>query len=140
MAKQVDTKTRTFAVVDRTGKLFPTIERAAQVYNEQAVDSKGQVVRPRLALAQGGVGSPDDAAALELSDKVRRGELTAFAVIPAGAIERRGPTPPGPWRWNTTPTTPTTTSSATGWPPSSTPRSARDGSAPPAWTPPWPIG
>jgi ABC-2 type transport system permease protein len=87
MARQVDTKTRRFAVVDRTGKLYPAIERAAKVYNEQVVDSKGQVVRPRLEPSPGGRGAPDENAELELSDKVRRGELDAFAVIPAGAIQ-----------------------------------------------------
>jgi ABC-2 type transport system permease protein len=86
VAKRVDTKTRTFAVVDRTGALYPAIERAVKAYNEQAVDARGQLVRPRLAVSAAGAGASDAAAGLELSDKVRRGELDAFAVIPAGAI------------------------------------------------------
>ncbi len=68
--------------------LYPAIERAVKAYNEQAVDARGQLVRPRLAVSSAGAGaSPDAAAALELSDRIRRGELDAFAVIPASAIQ-----------------------------------------------------
>jgi ABC-2 type transport system permease protein len=88
VAKRVDTRTRTFAVVDRTGVVYPAIERAARAYNEEAVDAKGQVVRPRLELSRaGGAGTSDDAEALELSDRIRRGGLDAYLVIPASAIE-----------------------------------------------------
>ena len=55
MAKRVDTKPRTFAVIDRTGTLYPAIERAAKAYNEQAVDAKGQAIRPRLELSPANV-------------------------------------------------------------------------------------
>jgi ABC-2 type transport system permease protein len=86
VAKRVDTKTRTFAVVDRTGALYPAIERAVKAYNDQAIDAGGKLLRPRLAVSAAGAGASDAATGLELSDKVRRGELDAFAVIPAGAI------------------------------------------------------
>ncbi len=89
MARQVDTRARNFAVVDRTGVLYPAIERAARVYNEQVVDAKGKVVRPRLEPSPAGQGETDDAAALELSDRIRRGGLDAYTVIPAGAVEPR---------------------------------------------------
>jgi ABC-2 type transport system permease protein len=92
VAKRVDNRTRTFAIVDRTGVLYPAIERAARAYNEQAVDAKGQAVRPRLEPSQAGAGASDEAAALELSDRIRRGGLDAYVVIPAAAIE---PPPPG---------------------------------------------
>ena len=87
VAKRVDTRTRTFAVVDRTGALYPAIERAVKAYNEQAVDAGGRLVRPRLAVSAAGAGASDAAAGLELSDRIRRGELDAFAVIPAWAIQ-----------------------------------------------------
>ena len=54
VAKRVDTRTRSFAVVDRTGVLYPAIERAVKAYNEQAVDAGGQLVRPRLAVSSAG--------------------------------------------------------------------------------------
>jgi len=91
VASRVDTRTRTFAVVDRTGALYPAIERAARAYNEQAADSQGKLVRPRLEPSRAGEGAPDDAVALELSDRIRRGALDAFVVIPAGALK-----PPAP--------------------------------------------
>ncbi len=93
VAKRVDTRTRTFAVVDRTGALYPPIEKAAEAYNEQVVDAKGQLVRPRLEPSQAGGG---EAVALELSDRIRRNELDAFVVIPAGALEapKPGAAPP----------------------------------------------
>jgi ABC-type Na+ efflux pump permease subunit len=87
VAKRVDSRTRTFAVVDRTGVLYPAIERAAGAYNRRAVDAAGRLVRPRLEVSTAGAGASDAAAALELSDKIRRGELDAFAVIPAEAIQ-----------------------------------------------------
>jgi ABC-2 type transport system permease protein len=69
VVRRVDTRTRTFAVVDRTGVLYPAIERA-----DAGADAE-----------------------LELSDRVRRGQLDAYVVIPAAAAEVPAPgagTPP----------------------------------------------
>ena len=140
VAKQVDTRTRTFAVVDRTGELYPAIERAAEAYNEQAVDAQGPVDPPRGWRCRGRRGRPDAAAELELSDKVRRGRARRLRGDPgrgdraAGARGRRAPGAGIPLRQPQR-----RRRSATGWPRRSTPRSARDGSARPAWTRPWPI-
>lgn len=95
VAKRVDTRTRTFAVIDRTGALYPAIERAAKVYNEQAVDPKGQAIRPRLEPSK----AEGDSVELELSDRIRRDQsdrtrrdpLDAFVVIPSGALEVPAP-------------------------------------------------
>jgi ABC-2 type transport system permease protein len=87
--KRVDTRTRTVAVVDRTGELYPSIERASRSYNDKAVDPQGTAVGPRIEpslVSAPGPGAVDPAVALELSDKIRRGELGAFVVIPAEAI------------------------------------------------------
>jgi ABC-type Na+ efflux pump permease subunit len=84
VAKRVDTRARTFAVVDRTGALYPTIERAAETYNKMTVDAKGQAIAPRLEPSQA---AAEAAAELELSDRIRRGQLDAFVVIPAEAVE-----------------------------------------------------
>ncbi len=91
VAKRADTRTRTFAVVNRTGVVYPAIERAAREYNEQAVGARGQAGRPLLEPSQAGAGASDDAVTLELSDRIRRGGLDAYVVIPAAAIE-----PPAP--------------------------------------------
>jgi ABC-2 type transport system permease protein len=91
VAKRVDTRPRTFVVVDRTGSLYPAIERAARAYNEQAVDAAGKAVRPRLEPSPAPPGDWDDARALELSNRIRGGKLDAYVVIPVGSID-----PPAP--------------------------------------------
>ena len=89
---RVDTRTRSFAVIDRTGELFPVIERATQAYNNQTVDAAGKTVRPRLAPSLvPASGSDGPAAVLELSERIRRGELDAFVVIPADSIQSPRP-------------------------------------------------
>jgi ABC-2 type transport system permease protein len=96
VARRVDTRTRTFAVVDRTGVLYPAIERAAKAYSEHAGDAKDRAVHPRLEPSRAGVGAADDATALELSDRIRRGELDAYVLIPAGALPASDPARGGP--------------------------------------------
>jgi len=100
IAQRVDTKPRAVAVFDRTGELYSQLERAAQEYNAQTVDAKGKAVRPRIQLSPVATSGSDDAATLlELSDRIRRGELDAFVVIPRettalpapGAGPRLGP-------------------------------------------------
>ena len=89
VAQRMDARTRTFAVVDRTGDLYPAIERAAQAFNAQTIDSQGKTVRPRIQPSLAAVSGPessDPTAALELSDRVRRGELDAYVVIPAETV------------------------------------------------------
>jgi ABC-type Na+ efflux pump permease subunit len=85
---RVDARTRRYAVIDHTGALYPVIERANQTYNDQTVDAAGKMVRPRLAPSLvPPSASEGPAAVLELSDRIRRGELDAFVVIPAEAIQ-----------------------------------------------------
>lgn len=84
VTRRVDTRTRTFAVVDRTGVVYPAIERAAEGYNRTTEDAKGQKVAPRLEPSRAGTGP---GAELELSDRVRRGGLDAFVVIPAEVVD-----------------------------------------------------
>ncbi len=82
---------RSVAIIDRTGELYSGIERAAQDYNSQTIDPQGKAVRARLQVSQA-VTSPDNTASLvELSDRVRRGELDAFVVIPAEMITSSSP-------------------------------------------------
>src|SRR5262249_16747772 len=74
VAKGVDTRTRTLAVVDRTGALYPAIERAAEAHNKAAVDPQGRMIAPRLEPSRADAG---DGAELELSDRIRRSQLDA---------------------------------------------------------------
>jgi ABC-2 type transport system permease protein len=88
VAKRVDTKPRKVAVVDRTGSLYVGLEKAAGTFNSQSIDAAGKPVRPRIELSPVVPPSEDGfpAAVLELSDRIRRGDLDAFLVIPAATI------------------------------------------------------
>jgi ABC-2 type transport system permease protein len=87
IAKRVDTKTRTVTVIDRTAELYPALEKAAGKYNSQSVDAHGKTLRPRIEVSSISAQRPSDSSlVLELSDKIRRGELDAFVVIPAETI------------------------------------------------------
>jgi ABC-2 type transport system permease protein len=90
VAQRVDTRTRTLEVIDRSAALYPFLTQAAQAYNSQAVNAQGKAVRPRIEVSkidQEIKGEVDPALVLELSDRIRRGELDAFAVIPAAATD-----------------------------------------------------
>jgi ABC-2 type transport system permease protein len=90
IAKSVDTRPRTIAVVDGTGVLTTSLERAAAAFNSQTVDAAGKAVRPRIMVVREEArtkGEVDPAQKLELSDSVRQGKLDAFVVIPPGAID-----------------------------------------------------
>jgi ABC-2 type transport system permease protein len=96
VTRRVDTRPRSFAVVDRTGTLYPAIEQAARAYNKQAVGPDGHAVHPQLDPSLAGAGATDDALALELSDRIRRGELDAYVVIPVAALQPSAPDAPSP--------------------------------------------
>ncbi len=86
-ARRVDARPRTFAVVDRTGELLSSIETAVKTYNEQLAGPKGNLTRPPLRLEKVAPSLSAGAASLELSDRIRRGQLDAYAVIPAEAVK-----------------------------------------------------
>jgi ABC-2 type transport system permease protein len=105
VADRVDTKPRRFAVVDRTGAIYPTIQAVAAAWND-VVEGKSKLDDPRLAgmssRRRKSVGprfepslvtetgrSPDEVR-LELSDRIRRGELFAFVEIPEGVLDPKG--------------------------------------------------
>jgi len=94
LAQRADTRTRTIAVIDRTGELYPALDRAAETSNSQMLDAQGKkAIHPRFEVSRITNGSQDEvdpAAVLELSDRIRRGELDAFVVIPPRAIETPG--------------------------------------------------
>jgi ABC-2 type transport system permease protein len=87
VAKRSDTKPRKVAVIDRTGNLYPAIEKAAGVHNSRSVDPAGKTARPRIELSRIDAGKDvQPSLVLELSDQIRRGDLDAFVVIPEGMI------------------------------------------------------
>jgi ABC-2 type transport system permease protein len=89
VAKQVDRTPRRFAVVDRTGKLAGAIAAAAA--QRDAAIAAGQLGAAPFAPEEVAPGArPADQLRLELSDRVRRGELFAFVEIPDDAIAETG--------------------------------------------------
>ena len=117
VAERVDTKPRKFVVIDQSGCSLsrhragrPGIQRQASRRPGQGRRGPGwsrSRRRPRPALAIRRL-------ALELSDRIHRGELDAYVEIPAGRDRTGGCRRDGQPPWSTIPTTPTTTSSATG--------------------------
>ncbi len=104
--KSVDVRDRRFAVVDRTGALFPVIASKADERN-------ASLVTPRGAEGAGGQASPkflpelfDPARAggtnaeVVLSDRVRRKELTGFVIISTNTVPAGGG-PEGDLAWFT---------------------------------------
>ena len=87
-------------MIDRTAALYPFLADSAQKHNSQAVDEQGKAILPRIEISKIDQAASDDvdpAVVLELSDRIRRGELDAYAVIPPAAIEvPRSKTAPAP--------------------------------------------
>jgi ABC-type Na+ efflux pump permease subunit len=81
----VDTKDRSFVVVDRTGELYDAIARAADQSNGAAVQSGAQR-GPRYLPSQTSFAPEDEQARAALSDQVRRGQIYAFVEIPADLV------------------------------------------------------
>ena len=87
-ANRADVSPRAFAVVDRTGMLFPAIAQAAEGRNKTILGPDGKFKEspyyPR-EIKDDGKGAEE--MALSLSEKVRSKELYAFVEIPAEAIK-----------------------------------------------------
>ena len=100
VAERVDTKPRKFVVIDHSGELAPAIRQAAEAHNAKLPDARRKNARPRMepeTYSASASGGSDDSPALELSDRIRRGELDAYVEIPAGLIEPAAPgKPPAP--------------------------------------------
>jgi ABC-type Na+ efflux pump permease subunit len=85
-----DLKDRHVALLDDTGKLSPYIAQAAALKNaKEAIDPKlGVQVSPRYFIDAVTAAKPGDAnlQRLELSNRVKRGELFGFLELPADAM------------------------------------------------------
>ncbi len=87
VAERVDTKPRKFVVIDKSGALYPAIEQAAAAHNAKLPEARGKNARPRMEPEPAAARAEDLSLALDLSDRVHRGELDAYVEIPAGVIE-----------------------------------------------------
>lgn len=89
-----DTKTKHFAVVDRTpgSRLYPAIARTVQIYNEQTKNpATNKEILPHFDVEQvpASANAPEaiDEQRLELSERVRTGELFGFLEISPEVLE-----------------------------------------------------
>jgi ABC-2 type transport system permease protein len=89
---RVDTKDKRIAVADYTGRLFDGLNAAARQRNEVAIFTGEGAARkqtlPRFVLEKvetGGVDMPR--LSLQLSDRIRKGELMAFVLIGPNVID-----------------------------------------------------
>jgi ABC-2 type transport system permease protein len=95
LGKYRDTKERKVAVVDRTpgAKLFGELQEAVKAHNDKV--GKGELNAPPVKLEEVKAPAPDkvEALRLELSDRVRRNELSGFLEIgpEAAALRPSGP-------------------------------------------------
>jgi ABC-type Na+ efflux pump permease subunit len=89
-ASKADTRTRAFALIDDTGALTPAIEAAVKLRNETEIfDDGGKQIAPKfeMTVVEPESGTASSGQMLQLSDKVRSGELFGFFEIPADILD-----------------------------------------------------
>jgi len=92
MQGRVDTKDKRIAVADYTGRLFDGLDAAARQRNEAAIFTGEGAARkqtlPRFVLEKVEPGAVDvQQLSLQLSNRIRKGELMAFVVIGPNVID-----------------------------------------------------
>jgi ABC-2 type transport system permease protein len=86
--KRLDAATRTFAVVDHTGGVFPVLAAAIDRWNAQAMGSDGVQRAPKLVARRVETGGRSiESVRLRLSEQVRNEELFAFVEIPREVLD-----------------------------------------------------
>lgn len=90
---QFDTTPRKIAIVDHTGTMFPALQQQVKHYNEHEIfsqepDSEPKQTAATFELENAEPGLKDqDALKVQLSDRVKAGDLFAFAIIERGVYE-----------------------------------------------------
>ncbi|MCU0960432.1 MAG: ABC transporter permease [Pirellulaceae bacterium] len=86
---RVDVREKQFVVLDQTGTLLPAIREALETRNRHSTHdpTSGKQVAPEYRLADAPAAPVTDELRLQLSDRVKRGELYAFVEIPADVLE-----------------------------------------------------
>jgi ABC-2 type transport system permease protein len=86
-SKHVDVTARTFAVVDETGQLYDVLAAKAEERN-RSIDANSGAPQAKFipVRSEAAESRPSDELRLELSDKIRSGEIFAFVEIPTGVL------------------------------------------------------
>jgi len=92
MQGRVDTKDKRIAVADYTGRLFDTLDAAARQRNNVAIfqgeGAARKQILPRFVIERVDTGGADmQRLSLQLSDRIRKGELMAFVLIGPNVID-----------------------------------------------------
>ncbi len=92
MQGRVDTKDKKIAVADYTGRLFDGLDAAARRRNDAAIFTGEGAARkqtlPRFVLEKVDTGGADmQRLSLQLSDRIRKGDLMAFVLIGPNVID-----------------------------------------------------
>jgi len=94
MKDKVDIKDRKFAIVDRTGQLAQTLVDKSEERNQWIYDPEepGKQIQPKFVTEvvkaeKSPTTAQKDELQLELSDRVRKGDLFAFVIIGADTID-----------------------------------------------------
>lgn len=89
MRNRVDTREKQIAVLDQSGALLEAIQEATQTRNKVATldPTTGKQIAPEYRIESVPSESVTDELRLNLSDRVRRGELYGFVEIPANVLE-----------------------------------------------------
>ncbi|MGE5814376.1 MAG: ABC transporter permease [Acidobacteriota bacterium] len=86
--KRMDTSTRTFAVLDHTGRIFPILAAATEAWNERATGADGVQHAPKFVARREETGKETlEQARMRLSDAVKRGDLFAFVEVPKAVLD-----------------------------------------------------
>jgi ABC-2 type transport system permease protein len=99
-----DTKPKKFAVIDRTSgtRLYPVVEKTVQAYNDKTIDpDTHKPILPRFDLESipASANTPEAIAEqrLELSERVRKGDLFGFLDLAADILEPARPANKSTW-------------------------------------------
>jgi ABC-2 type transport system permease protein len=83
----VDTDDRRFAVIDDTGVLVEGLQRAAQAYNAESGDGAARTGPHFIPVQIAANGGSRDDLRVQLSERIRTGDLFAYIEIPREAVE-----------------------------------------------------
>lgn len=89
---QIDTRPRKVAIVDHTGKMFAALQQQVKHYNEHEIfthkpDQEPKQTAARFELENVEPKADEDQLGVELSKRIKSGDLFAFAVIEAGVYD-----------------------------------------------------